>query len=105
MAATIALEPGDGACEGRASRDGRWFGRTVHRGTLLGIWRAWDGGSLEYQVEHPPWKIWEMELARFAGDAEALYGAEFARILNQPPDSAFLAEGSAVAVHTARRLA
>ena len=64
-----------------------------------------DGGSLEYQVEHPPWKIWEMERAEFAGDAEALYGTEFAKILNRQPDSAFLAEGSAVAVHTARRLA
>jgi uncharacterized protein YqjF (DUF2071 family) len=63
-----------------------------------------DGGSLEYQVEHPPWRIWEMERAEFAGDAEALYGAEFARILNKPPDSAFLADGSPVAVHTARRL-
>jgi hypothetical protein len=64
-----------------------------------------DGGSLEYQVEHPPWRIWEMERAEFAGDAEALYGAGFARILNKPPDSAFLAEGSPVAVHSARRLA
>ena len=64
-----------------------------------------DGGSLEYQVEHPPWKIWEMERAEFAGDAEALYGAEFAGILKQQPDSAFLAEGSPIAVHTARRLA
>jgi uncharacterized protein YqjF (DUF2071 family) len=63
------------------------------------------GGSLEYQVEHPPWKIWEMERAEFAGDAKALYGAELGKILNQQPDSAFLAEGSAVAVHTARRLA
>jgi uncharacterized protein YqjF (DUF2071 family) len=63
------------------------------------------GGSLEYQVEHPPWKIWEMERAEFACNAEALYGDEFARILKQPPNSAFLAEGSPVAVHTAKRLA
>src|SRR5204863_7175417 len=63
-----------------------------------------DGSSLEYRVEHPPWRIWEMEHAEFAGDAQALYGAEFAGILNKSPDSAFLAEGSAVAIHTARRL-
>jgi uncharacterized protein YqjF (DUF2071 family) len=63
------------------------------------------GGSLEYQVEHPPWKIREIERAEFAGDAEALYGQMFAGILNKPPDSAFLAEGSSVAVHTARTLA
>jgi uncharacterized protein len=63
------------------------------------------GGTLEYQVEHPPWKIWEVERAGFAGDAEALYGPKFARIVNKPPDSAFLADGSLVAVHTATRLA
>src|ERR1700730_3735248 len=35
------------------------------------------GGSLEYRVEHAPWRLWEMERAEFIGDAEALYGAGF----------------------------
>ena len=59
-----------------------------------------DGGSLEYHVEHPPWRVWDVDHAEFTGDAEPLYGAEFAAVLSRPPDTALLAEGSAVAVHT-----
>jgi len=40
----------------------------------------------------------------FDGDAAALYGANFAAILNRPPDSAFIAEGSPVTVSTGRRI-
>ena len=61
-------------------------------------------GSLEYKVVHQPWRIWNAADARFEGEAGALYGAEFARALNREPDSAFLAEGSAVTVLTGRRI-
>jgi uncharacterized protein YqjF (DUF2071 family) len=54
--------------------------------------------TLEYQVEHPRWQIREAKTARFSGDAERYYGSEFAQVLARSPDSAFIAEGSAVTV-------
>jgi uncharacterized protein len=57
-----------------------------------------DGRTAEYQVEHPQWKVLDAPGAHFAGDGERYYGSEFARVLDAPPDSAFLADGSAVTV-------
>jgi len=57
-----------------------------------------DGGSIEYKVTHVPWRLWHAQSARFEGDAVALYGNDFAPVLTRTPDSAFLAEGSAVQV-------
>lgn len=56
------------------------------------------GRTLEYQVDHPQWKVRDAETARFSGDAERYYGPAFAKVLEKAPDSAFLAEGSAVTV-------
>jgi uncharacterized protein YqjF (DUF2071 family) len=53
---------------------------------------------VEYEVQHRPWMIRTSREATFSGDAAALYGQEFAGILARPPDSAFLADGSAVSV-------
>ena len=64
-----------------------------------------DGGSVEYEVQHPRWNVREAKSAHFSGDATRYYGAEFARVLLRPPDSAFLAEGSAVTVFKGRRIA
>ena len=69
-----------------------------------GYCRQPDGSTLEYHVEHPPWRVWTVADAQFSGDAGALYGAEFGAVLNKPPDSAFLAEGSTVKVYRGRRL-
>ncbi|MGA8151535.1 MAG: DUF2071 domain-containing protein [Terriglobales bacterium] len=63
-----------------------------------------DGGCMEYQVQHPPWKVWAVTDARFEGDMQELYGKELDAVLQGPPASAFLAEGSAVSVHRGRRL-
>jgi uncharacterized protein YqjF (DUF2071 family) len=57
-----------------------------------------DGGCLEYEVQHPQWRVWKAKKAGFSGDAAGLYGAEIAQILTREPDSAYLAEGSAVTV-------
>ena len=62
------------------------------------------GGSLEYEVEHPPWRVWNAKAAGFSGDAAGLYGSEIADILRREPDSAFLAAGSPVTVFKSRRL-
>jgi len=56
------------------------------------------GGSLEYEVQHPPWCVWNAKQASFYGNAAGVYGAEISQILTREPDSAFLAEGSPVTV-------
>ena len=63
-----------------------------------------DGGSLEYEVAHEPWRVWKAAQASFRGDPTALYGAEFARCLRGEPESAFLAEGSLVSVYPGKRI-
>jgi uncharacterized protein len=64
-----------------------------------------DGGSLEYEVQHPQWSLWKAKQAAFKGNATALYGSEIATILTRKPDSAFLAKGSAVTVFKGTRIA
>ena len=56
------------------------------------------GGTMEYQVQHPQWKVMNAKTAHFTGNAERYYGADIAKVLAKPPDSAFLAEGSPVTV-------
>ena len=64
-----------------------------------------DGGTVEYRVAHPPWRTWAVRSARLAGELAPLYGDALAAELRRPPDSAFLAEGSAVEVFAPARLA
>ena len=63
-----------------------------------------DGGCIEYEVQHPRWLVRNTRRAAFSGDAAKFYGAEFAKILLRPPDSAFLAEGSPVTVFKGTRI-
>jgi len=56
------------------------------------------GRTIEYQVEHPQWRVREAMTAEFSGDAARYYGREFAEVLAGAPQSAFLAEGSEVTV-------
>lgn len=58
-----------------------------------------DGGTMEYRVDHPVWRIWQAHSARLECDVEKLYGKEFAQSLRGNPSSAFLAEGSEVTVY------
>lgn len=58
-----------------------------------------DGSTIQYQVEHPKWKVWRAAHARFDCDVAAVYGSQFAPYLNKEPSSAFLAEGSDVVVY------
>ncbi|MBL8212305.1 MAG: DUF2071 domain-containing protein [Bryobacterales bacterium] len=64
-----------------------------------------DGGTLEYRVEHPKWRVWRAAKATLTGDVASLYGAEFSGPLSKEPSSAFLAEGSAVSVYRGVRIA
>lgn len=63
-----------------------------------------NGGTVEYHVAHPPWRVWDVTSAEFSGDAGALYGPHFAAILSRPADSAILAEGSPVTVYAGNKL-
>jgi uncharacterized protein YqjF (DUF2071 family) len=64
-----------------------------------------DGGTVEYQVEHPRWLVWDVVEPALDCDAGAVYGAEFVASLSAPPSSAFVAEGSAVTVRRGLRIA
>jgi uncharacterized protein len=64
-----------------------------------------NGATVEYQVEHVPWKVWEStSSAGFDGDASGLYGRELGQVLQRGPDSAFIADGSPIAVFRGRRI-
>ena len=63
-----------------------------------------DGGTVEYEVEHPPWEVWDGAASAFHCDIGALYGERFAPFLQKEPLSAFVARGSTVLVHRGRRL-
>ena len=69
-----------------------------------GYTRQRDGGTVEYRVTHPRWRTYTVDAAAVTGDLSALYGAQLARVLASPPDSAFLAEGSRIAVDMPARL-
>jgi uncharacterized protein len=63
-----------------------------------------DGSCVEYEVKHVPWRVWQCTSAAFDGYATDLYGRALAEAVARPPDSAFLAEGSAVQVLSGRVL-
>ena len=71
-----------------------------------GYTRQRGGGTAEYRVEHPSWRVWPAETASFTGcDVAALYGPHFAESLTLPPKSAFVADGSPIVVRRGRRIA
>jgi uncharacterized protein len=63
-----------------------------------------DGGTVEYAVEHPRWRVHPVAETQVEGDLAALYGRDFADVLARPPMSAFVATGSAIVVRSGRRL-
>ncbi len=69
-----------------------------------GYSRQRDGGTSEYQVTHPPWRAAPARDARLEGDVSGIYGERFGELLGGGPVSAFMAEGSGVAVSHGVRL-
>lgn len=70
-----------------------------------GYTRQRDGGTLEYRVEHPQWRVWEPTTCVYEPPAEPrLYRPELAEVLAGEPRSAFVAAGSEVAVQRGARL-
>jgi uncharacterized protein YqjF (DUF2071 family) len=69
-----------------------------------GYTRQRDGGTVEYEVRHPAWRVWPAAAPLLDADVAGLYGDAFAGPLAGPPSSAFVAEGSAVTVYAPRRI-
>jgi uncharacterized protein YqjF (DUF2071 family) len=63
-----------------------------------------DGGTMEYAVEHRPWRVWSARSSWLEGDLAKFYPPEFATYLLRPAASALVAEGSPVVVHRGQRL-
>ncbi len=70
-----------------------------------GYARQRDGGTMEYQVEHSRWRVWNACDFRVEADFKTLYGPQLGELLKQRPASAFLAEGSPVTVYCGRKIA
>jgi hypothetical protein len=70
-----------------------------------GYTRQRDGGTVEYAVEHPPWRVWHAANVEFDCDAKAMYGPDFALALSRKPTSAFVAEGSGIVVRKGKGIA
>jgi uncharacterized protein YqjF (DUF2071 family) len=60
-----------------------------------------DGRTSEYQVDHPPWRVWTPPTFHVDCDFDSLYGHELSRFFRGKPSSAFLAEGSPITVYAA----
>ncbi len=69
-----------------------------------GYTRQRDGGTIEYQVTHPRWRVWDAQRAHLHGDMAACYGRVLGEVLAEPLRSAFVAEGSAVSVLAPHRI-
>ncbi|MCH8204707.1 MAG: DUF2071 domain-containing protein [Candidatus Hydrogenedentes bacterium] len=70
-----------------------------------GYTRQRNGGTKEYRVEHPPWKVWASQRAEFEGDVRSLYGERFVECLSASPKTAFVADGSPITVGHGLKLA
>jgi uncharacterized protein YqjF (DUF2071 family) len=69
-----------------------------------GYTRQRDGGTVEYEVSHPRWRVWTGTSPSLVADVPRLYGSSFARALAGQPASTFIAEGSEVTVFRPRRI-
>ena len=63
-----------------------------------------DESTLEYEVEHPRWRMAKADEVEYVYDVAGLYGDKFVKALSREPVSAFMAEGSEVVVRRGVRL-
>lgn len=69
-----------------------------------GYSRLKSGATMEYEVEHPRWRVWKATRVRFDADVARLYAPELVPFLSVAPSSALVADGSAVVVRKGRQL-
>ncbi|HEX7365870.1 MAG TPA: DUF2071 domain-containing protein [Pelobium sp.] len=67
----------------------------------FGYVKSGKNQSLEYDVEHPRWKLYDVESFYINADFRDLYGEDFAFLNNQQVNSIFLVEGSDVLIRDA----
>ena len=91
----------DGSAEELAAGSAEEF--LSHRG--WGYTRQRDGGTIEYRVDHPRWRVWRNARWELEGPLGDFYDEAFADILSGAPALAFVADGSAVSVHLPERIA
>jgi uncharacterized protein len=60
--------------------------------------------TMEYEVEHPSWKIRPVKNSTIHLDVKTLYGESFVPYLTGTPHSAFMAEGSEILVRDGTKL-
>jgi uncharacterized protein len=70
-----------------------------------GYTRQRDWGTIEYKVDHPRWKVWPAAGQQLDGALHSFYDEPFPTILSGSARSAFVADGSQVAVHMPERIA
>ena len=70
----------------------------------LGYTPQRDGGTVQYQVSHPRWNVWQAERAEFSCDVDAVYGREWRDALTASPVSAFVCDGAPVSISFPARL-
>jgi uncharacterized protein len=63
-----------------------------------------DDATREYRVEHPAWRLWHAWDPYLDCDIGAMWGRAFVAPLSARPRSAFVAEGSRVAVFGGRKI-
>jgi len=68
-----------------------------------GYTRQRDGSTVEYEVLHAPWRVWQLDRGDLDDDS-TVFDAPFAGAFRRPPHSAFLADGSAVRLYMPTRL-
>ena len=98
---TLAVEGEEGDWQGITAGSEEEF-ITEH---YWGYNRQRNGRTLEYQVEHPRWRLRRAREYRFEADVAGLYGEEYAPFLKGRASSAFLVEGSAVSVRRGQPVA
>jgi hypothetical protein len=64
-----------------------------------GYTRRTPAATLQYEVAHPSWNVWQVDHYDFDCDAAQLYGPRWAATLSQTPSSVLLADGSPVQVY------
>jgi len=69
-----------------------------------GYTRQRDGGTIEYRVVHSRWNVWPNAGSELDGPLAEFYDEPFASILSGAPASAFIADGSPVAVRLPERI-
>jgi uncharacterized protein len=69
-----------------------------------GYTRQRDGATVEYEVEHPAWRVCDAIEPELEADIAGLHGTTLATALSAAPASAIIAEGSEVVVSAPRRL-